>query len=136
MYLFHELPPEVRVKVAGEMARVVKPGGMVVLTDSAQLGDRPAWDQTMGSFGNFNEPFYRSYITADLGMFCWVRTVLVTSSSRHAGRLLCSANYPSACGLLVPGGCGCFRMRVFGFGNSGVFGAQVHSLRRLVCSRT
>lgn len=44
IYLFHELPPEVRAKVAKEMARVVKPGGMVVLTDSAQLGDRPAWD--------------------------------------------------------------------------------------------
>ena len=45
IYLFHELPPEVRGQVAKEMARVVKPGGMVVVTDSAQLGDRPVWDK-------------------------------------------------------------------------------------------
>ncbi|KAK9815034.1 hypothetical protein WJX73_005595 [Symbiochloris irregularis] len=67
VYLFHELPPEVRRKVAKEMARVVKPGGMVVLTDSAQLGDRPQWDATMGGFSNFNEPYYRSFIATDLG---------------------------------------------------------------------
>lgn len=45
IYLFHELPPDVRTKVAQELARVVKPGGMVVVTDSAQMGDRPLWDK-------------------------------------------------------------------------------------------
>ena len=44
IYLFHELPPSVRREAAAEMARVVRPGGMVVLTDSAQFGDRPPWD--------------------------------------------------------------------------------------------
>ena len=29
IYLFHELPPEARRAVAHEMARVVKPGGLV-----------------------------------------------------------------------------------------------------------
>jgi hypothetical protein len=39
--------------------RVVKPGGLVVLTDSVQMGDRPVWDKTLGNFGNLNEPHYR-----------------------------------------------------------------------------
>jgi hypothetical protein len=38
---------------------VLRPGGLVVLTDSVQLGDRPAWDATLGLFGNMNEPHYK-----------------------------------------------------------------------------
>ena len=40
MYLFHELPGSVRRAVAAEMARVLRPGGLVVLVDSVQA--RPA----------------------------------------------------------------------------------------------
>ena len=67
VYLFHELPGEVQKRAAKEMARVCKPGGMVILTDSTQLGDRPEWDATLGGFGNFNEPYYVNYIATDLG---------------------------------------------------------------------
>ena len=67
MYLFHELPQEVRRAAAAEMARVLKPGGILILTDSVQFGDRTAWDKTLGNFSNFNEPYYLSYITEDLG---------------------------------------------------------------------
>ncbi len=35
VYLFHELPHEARAMAASEMVRVVQPGGMVVLSDSA-----------------------------------------------------------------------------------------------------
>lgn len=66
-YLFHELPEEVRRQAAAEMARVVRPGGMVVLTDSTQLGDRQALDGTIGQFGDFNEPHYRNYIGTEIG---------------------------------------------------------------------
>ena len=45
IYLFHELPPSVRKQATEEMARVIRPGGMIVLTDAAQLGDRPEWDK-------------------------------------------------------------------------------------------
>jgi ubiquinone/menaquinone biosynthesis C-methylase UbiE len=67
VYLFHELPEDVRRKAVKEMARVVKPGGMVILTDSVQLGDRPAYDATLGGFGKFNEPYYENYLATDLG---------------------------------------------------------------------
>lgn len=66
VYLFHELPKEARERAAGEMARVVKPGGMVVLTDSMQLGDRPPLDSSMAGFSNLNEPHYKNYISTQL----------------------------------------------------------------------
>ena len=69
VYLFHELPAEAQKAAAKEMARVCKPGGMVIVTDSTQLGDRKEWDATLGGFGDFNEPYYRNYITTDLGTF-------------------------------------------------------------------
>ena len=67
VYLFHELPEDVRTQVVKEMARVVKPGGMVVLTDSVQVGDRPCYDGTLSGFGKFNEPYYENYLVTDLG---------------------------------------------------------------------
>lgn len=67
VYLFHELPRDVRRKVVEEMARVVKPGGLVVLTDSVQLGDRPSMDANIGRFQEFNEPYYIDYINTDIG---------------------------------------------------------------------
>ncbi|GBF94272.1 S-adenosyl-L-methionine-dependent methyltransferase [Raphidocelis subcapitata] len=67
VYLFHELPESARLAAAKEWARLLKPGGTVVLVDSCQLGDRPAWDPTLGAFGEFNEPHYRNYIACDMG---------------------------------------------------------------------
>jgi ubiquinone/menaquinone biosynthesis C-methylase UbiE len=61
VYLFHELPRDVRAKAASEMARIVAPGGTVVLTDSIQRGDRPILDPAIGNFGDFNEPYYVDY---------------------------------------------------------------------------
>ena len=61
VYLFHELPRVVREQASAEMARVVRPGGTVVLTDSLQRGDRPILDDAIGNFGNFNEPYYVDY---------------------------------------------------------------------------
>lgn len=67
IYLFHELPPDVRRAAAKEMARVLKPGGLLILTDSIQLGDRPPLDAGIGKFGDFNEPYYRTFIAEDFG---------------------------------------------------------------------
>jgi ubiquinone/menaquinone biosynthesis C-methylase UbiE len=62
MYLYHELPREVRAQAAREMARVTKKGGRVILTDSLQKGDRPVVDKVLGNFEKMNEPHYCDYI--------------------------------------------------------------------------
>lgn len=71
VYLFHELPPEVRRTVVGEIARVLKPGGLFVFVDSLQMGDKPGWDGLLEGFPvRFHEPYFRHYAIDDLdGMF-------------------------------------------------------------------
>jgi hypothetical protein len=89
IYLFHELPLEVRKRAIREMARVVKPGGLVVLTDSAQVGDREAYDKTLGNFSDFNEPYYVNYINTPLGPLFQVRmlaVVVVVCAGWEGGR--------------------------------------------------
>jgi ubiquinone/menaquinone biosynthesis C-methylase UbiE len=67
IYLFHELPPKVRRDVAREMARVIKPGGVLVFADSLQAGDNPDLDQMLEYFPHgFHEPFFGSYQKEDL----------------------------------------------------------------------
>ncbi len=67
VYLFHELPPRVRRMVAGEMARVLKPGGELIFADSLQTGDTPDLDLMLEWFPvGFHEPFYSSYLAEDL----------------------------------------------------------------------
>jgi len=67
IFLFHELPPDVRRRVASEMARVLKPGGLLVFIDSLQMGDRPGWDGLLEAFPvRFHEPYFRHYTIDDL----------------------------------------------------------------------
>ena len=67
IYLFHELPRAVRQTVVREMARVLRPGGRLVLLDSLQLGDTPALDPSLLGFpATFHEPYYRDYLEQDL----------------------------------------------------------------------
>ena len=66
-YLFHELPPDIRRRVAGEIGRVVKRGGLVVIIDSLQTGDRRDYDGLLEIFPQiFHEPYYRGYLCEDL----------------------------------------------------------------------
>ncbi|RJF94880.1 class I SAM-dependent methyltransferase [Oleomonas cavernae] len=68
VYLFHELPPKIREGVAAEFARVVKPGGGVVLVDALQAGDVPPFDGLLDFFPRaFHEPYFSTYAQADLG---------------------------------------------------------------------
>ena len=84
IFLFHELPPDVRRTVACEFARVLKPGGTLVFVDSLQLGDRPDWDGLLEAFPvRFHEPYYRHYTIDDLeGLFAEVS--LPPVETRHA----------------------------------------------------
>ena len=49
------------------MARVLKPGGLLVLVDSLQRGDRPEYEAMMDHFPTaFHEPYYDDYTRDDL----------------------------------------------------------------------
>jgi ubiquinone/menaquinone biosynthesis C-methylase UbiE len=66
IFMFHELPPPVRRAVFAEFARVLKPGGRLVLLDSLQLGDEPDYDGMLELFPqNYHEPYYAGYIRED-----------------------------------------------------------------------
>jgi ubiquinone/menaquinone biosynthesis C-methylase UbiE len=66
IFLLHELPPEVRRTVIAEAARVLKPGGRLVLIDSLQLGDKPDYDGILERFPqSYHEPYYQSYVSED-----------------------------------------------------------------------
>lgn len=67
VYLFHELPRATRRNVARELFRVVRPGGLIVLEDSAQLVESAEISAALRSFpGEFHEPFYADYLEDDL----------------------------------------------------------------------
>jgi len=71
VFLFHELPTKVRRQAAGELARVLKPHGVVAFVDSIQLGDFAPYDGLLRRFPEaFHEPYYADYVASDLeGLF-------------------------------------------------------------------
>ncbi|MGF1467887.1 MAG: class I SAM-dependent methyltransferase [Sandaracinaceae bacterium] len=69
IYLFHELPRNARRRVLGEIARVLAPGGRVVIEDSAQLVESPELAFFLERFPEqFHEPYYADYLKDDLAM--------------------------------------------------------------------
>jgi len=67
VYLFHELPPKARTAVAAEIARVLKPGGLLAFADSVQADDAPEAARLLESFPElFHEPYYDSYQATNL----------------------------------------------------------------------
>jgi ubiquinone/menaquinone biosynthesis C-methylase UbiE len=66
IFTFHELPPKVRRIVIQEFARVLKPGGRLILIDSLQRADDPAYEGLLELFPqSFHEPYYGSYLEED-----------------------------------------------------------------------
>jgi ubiquinone/menaquinone biosynthesis C-methylase UbiE len=67
VYLFHELPRRARRKAMTEMARVLRPGGLLVIEDSAQLAEASDLAFFLNRFAaDMHEPFYRDYVRDDL----------------------------------------------------------------------
>lgn len=63
VFLFHELPEKIRIKVLNESFRVLRSEGFFGLVDSIQKGDKPKFDVLLDEFPkDFHEPFYRNYI--------------------------------------------------------------------------
>ncbi len=66
VYLFHEVPADVRAATAAEFARVLNPGGRAIIVESIQLGDVPAYDVMLRGFPrSFHEPYYDGWIGED-----------------------------------------------------------------------
>ncbi len=65
-YLFHELPPKIRRRVAAEIARVLKPGGRFILVDALQRDDHIILNSLLEFFpAAFHEPYFSTYVTQD-----------------------------------------------------------------------
>jgi ubiquinone/menaquinone biosynthesis C-methylase UbiE len=74
VYLYHELPREVRRRVTADISRVLRPGGLFVFIDSLQWGDVPAYDGLLEAFPQrFHEPYFEDYLQdpldGDTGVF-------------------------------------------------------------------
>ena len=60
--------PRIRAIVAAEIARVLKPGGVLAFADSIQPCDEPRLQRLLEAFpAYFHEPYYESYCDTDLG---------------------------------------------------------------------
>ena len=82
-FLMHELPDDIQSKVLSEMARVLKPGGLVVIVDSIQRGDQPSWDGLLDLFPHyFHEPYYAAYANGNLAAWCSAAGLTSLASER------------------------------------------------------
>ncbi len=62
VFLFHELPSEIRQKVLEESQRVLKPGGLLGICDSLQRDDDSRLNTILEQFPiDYHEPFYKGY---------------------------------------------------------------------------
>jgi ubiquinone/menaquinone biosynthesis C-methylase UbiE len=67
IYLFHELPRNIREKVLAESYRVLASGGIVGICDSLQINDDQMLNDVLEKFPkDYHEPFYTGYINWDL----------------------------------------------------------------------
>ncbi len=84
VYLFHELPRKVRRRVGSELRRVLRPDGLLVVEDSAQLIESSAIEPALRAFAeDFHEPFYADYLEDPLEDLLREVGFTVTSSQPH-----------------------------------------------------
>jgi ubiquinone/menaquinone biosynthesis C-methylase UbiE len=90
VYLFHELPRPVRERAAAEFARVLRPGGRLVLVDSFQRGDEPAFDGLLELFPlAYHEPYFADYVRHDLrALFAEVGLQPKSAERAHMSKIM------------------------------------------------
>ncbi|MFN7952376.1 MAG: class I SAM-dependent methyltransferase [bacterium] len=97
VYLFHELPRNARRNVVREMLRVLEPGGLLVIEDSAQISDSPELAPVLAGFAKeFHEPFYRDYTEDDLAALLAAEGFEVLSSDPKLVAKVVVARKPAA----------------------------------------
>ena len=95
VYLFHELPRNARRNVLREAFRVLAPGGLIVLEDSAQRVESPEVAFFLERFPeDFHEPFYRDYLDDSLEAALEEVGFVVRSSEPHFVAKVVSATKP------------------------------------------
>ncbi len=89
VYLFHELPQGARERVAAELARIVRPDGLIIIADALQTGDRPDFDGLLDLFPiGFHEPFFESWTKCDVvGMMARNGFKLVETRLAHLTKI-------------------------------------------------
>jgi SAM-dependent methyltransferase len=96
VYLFHELPRNARRNVLREAHRALRPGGLLVLEDSAQPSDSPGLAEVLEQFQrDFHEPFYRDYLRDDLAELATECGFEVESSEPHLVAKVVVAHKPA-----------------------------------------
>lgn len=83
VYLFHELPREIRYKAISEFSRVLKPGGKLFFVDSAQKGDVKNGNIFEGFTIIAHEPYYSDYVKHDLAELFSSGDLHIDESSVH-----------------------------------------------------
>ena len=67
VFLFHEMPSDARRNVMREALRVVRPGGLFAVIDSAQSDDAPGIMWFLEQFpALYHEPYYKGYLADSL----------------------------------------------------------------------
>ena len=95
VFMFHELPKRARRKVMSEMARVVRPGGTVVVCDSTQMADSAGLRVVLESFPRtYHEPYYKSYLRDDLAGIARESGLSVASAETHFVSRVVAATRP------------------------------------------
>ena len=95
-YLFHELPRRVRRTVLAELVRVLRPGGLLVLEDSAQRAEAADLAFFLEAFATqMHEPFYRDYVRDDLAALAAEAGLAVESVERAWLSKVVTARKPS-----------------------------------------